>query len=262
MSKGKAHPFRLCVPECRVECSANSNSGHITKVRFEVLFSQRLADFHTVLMLLLIARGAASGRATAESYSRFRAAGCCVALQRRRCDLEHALRSQPRRHRAGLHAHAAHAREDGLVGLLYFDLRPDTADTGTLLAARWLATSRDGLSWTDTVVWNPFDMASAPNARGLFLGDCMGLVSSGNRFLPLVVLSGTDLSNRNDAYLLPVTPGTTPAAVASTVAAPVQALSEAEFQARRNAITQRVMAQRLPDWGRRVRLQAPTSEAR
>ena len=155
-----------------------------------------------------------------------------------------------------------HVREDGLVGLLYFDLRPDTADTGTLLAASWLATSRDGLSWTDTVVWNPFDMAQAPNARGLFLGDYMGLVSSGNRFLPLVVLSGTDLNNRNDAYLLPVTPSTTSAAVASTVAAPVQALSEAEFQARRNAFTQRVMEQRLPDWGRRVRLQAPASESR
>lgn len=39
-----------------------------------------------------------------------------------------------------------HVREDGLVGLLYFDLRPDTADTGTLLAAAWLATSRDGLA--------------------------------------------------------------------------------------------------------------------
>lgn len=55
-------------------------------------------------------------------------------------------------------------------------------------------------------------MAQAPNARGLFLGDCMGLVSSGNRFLPLVVLSGTDSNNRNDAYLLPVTPAAAPAA--------------------------------------------------
>ena len=145
-----------------------------------------------------------------------------------------------------------HVRDDGLVGLLYFDLRPDTADTGTLLAASWLATSRDGLGWADTVVWNPFDMAGAPNARGLFLGDYMGLVSSGNRFLPLVVLSGTDLNNRNDAYLLPVMP-----AAASATTLPVTALSEAEFQARRNAFTQRVMEQRLPDWGRRVKLKQP-----
>ena len=155
-----------------------------------------------------------------------------------------------------------HVRDDGLVGLLYFDLRPDTADTGTLLAASWLATSSDGATWADTVVWSPFDMAQAPNARGLFLGDYMGLVSSGNRFLPLLVLSGTDLNNRNDAYLLPVTPGTASATAASTVETPVQALSEAEFQARRNAFTQRVMEQRLPDWARRVRLQAPASEGR
>ena len=72
-------------------------------------------------------------------------------------------------------------------------------------------------------------------------------VSSGNRFLPRALLSGTDFNNRNDAYLLPVTSGTTLAAAASTAAVPVQALSEAEFQTRRNAFTQRVMEQRLPD---------------
>ncbi len=158
-----------------------------------------------------------------------------------------------------------HVRDDGLVGLLYFDLRPDTADTTTLLAASWLATSRDGLVWADTVVWNSFDMAQAPNARGLFLGDYMGLVSSGSRFLPLVVLSGTDLNNRNDAYLLPVTPAVASAASAPLAlrnAAPLQALSEAEFQARRNAFTQRVMEQRLPDWARRVKLHAPAAEGR
>ena len=158
-----------------------------------------------------------------------------------------------------------HVREDGLVGLLYFDLRPHTANsantatTGTLLAASWLATSRDGLAWADTVVWNPFDMAQAPNARGLFLGDYMGLVSSGNRFLPLVVLSGSDLNNRNDAYLLPVTPAAASAAATRVVATPVQGLSEAEFQASRNAFTERVMSQRLPDWGRRVKLRLPSA---
>ena len=72
-------------------------------------------------------------------------------------------------------------------------------------------------------------------------------VSSGNRFLPRALLSGTDFNNRNDAYLLPVTSGNTLAAAASTAAVPVQALSQAEFQTRRNAFTQRVMEQRLPD---------------
>ena len=142
-------------------------------------------------------------------------------------------------------------RADGLVGLMYFDLRPDTADPGTLLAAAWLATTRDGTLWTDLVVWERFDMAQAPNARGLFLGDYMGLVSDGNQFLPLLALSSTDTSNRNDIYLLRVTPGTAAAAAALAAERP---LSEAEFQARRQAFTQRVMERRIPDWGRRVGL--------
>ena len=73
-------------------------------------------------------------------------------------------------------------RDDGRVGLLYFDLRPDTADTGTLLAASWLASSSDGLAWDEAAVWSAFDMARAPNARGLFLGDYMGLVPDGARY--------------------------------------------------------------------------------
>ena len=137
-----------------------------------------------------------------------------------------------------------HLRKDGLVGLLYFDRRPHTADSANS---------------ADTVVWNPFDMAQAPNARGLFLGDYMGLVSIGNRFLPLVVLSGSDLNNRNDAYLLPVTPAAASAAATRVVLAPVQGLSEADFQASRNAFTERVMSQRLPDWGRRVKLRLPSA---
>ncbi len=139
-------------------------------------------------------------------------------------------------------------RADGLAGLLYFDLRPDTADTSTLLSAAWLATSRDGTSWSETTVWNPFDLAQAPNAGGLFLGDYMGLVSSGNQFLPLVVLSSTDLANRNDVYLLPVTPTVSSAQAQGR---PEANISEAEFQARRTAFTRRVMEQRVPGWGQR-----------
>ena len=85
----------------------------------------------------------------------------------------------------------------------------------------------------------------------------MGLLSSGNRFLPLVVLSGTDLNSRNDAYRLPVTPAAASATATGAEAPPVQAPSEAEFQPRRNAFTLRVMEQRLPDWGRRARLRLP-----
>jgi hypothetical protein len=152
-----------------------------------------------------------------------------------------------------------HVREDGLVGLVYFDLRPDTSATVTLLAAAWLATSRNGVSWSETPVWNPFDMAQAPNARGLFLGDYMGMVSVGSQFLPLLALSSTDTSNRTDVYLLRITPSATSARLPGPFELP---LSEAEFQVRRQAFTQRVMEQRGPDWGRRVRLSGTAPFAR
>ena len=142
-------------------------------------------------------------------------------------------------------------RDDGLVGLMYFDLRPDTTSTSTLLAAVWLATSRDGVSWAETPVWGSFDMAQAPNARGLFLGDYMGLVSDGPQFVPLLALSSTDLNNRTDVYLLRVNAATTSLRHSS---AWEPGLTDAEFQARRQAFTQRVMERRLPDWGRRVKL--------
>jgi hypothetical protein len=141
-----------------------------------------------------------------------------------------------------------HVRDDGLVGLLYFDLRPDTPDAGTLLAAVWLATTRDGIAWNETPVWNPFDMTLAPNARGLFLGDYMGMASSGTRFLPLVSLSGSDAANRTDVYLLPTTPGTT--AASSTDRSTALMIDDAAFTARRSAFTQRVMERRVPGWSR------------
>jgi hypothetical protein len=150
-----------------------------------------------------------------------------------------------------------HVRADGLLGLLYFDLRPDTPATGTLLAAAWLVTTRDGSSWNEATVWNPFDLTQAPNARGLFLGDYMGLVSAGSEFVPLLALSATDPDNRTDIYALRLPPATA-AALAPTSAERSRvlrgAVSEAEFMARRQAFTRAVMERRVPDWGRRVGL--------
>ena len=100
-------------------------------------------------------------------------------------------------------------------------------------------------------MWGSFDMAQAPNARGLFLGDYMGLVSDGPQFVPLLALSSTDLNNRTDVYLLRVNAATTSLRHSS---AWEPGLTDADFQARRQAFTQRVMERRLPDWGRRVKL--------
>ncbi len=41
-------------------------------------------------------------------------------------------------------------RDDGTIGIGYYDLRNDTSDPSALLADAWLATSTDGTAWTET----------------------------------------------------------------------------------------------------------------
>jgi hypothetical protein len=91
-------------------------------------------------------------------------------------------------------------RADGLVGVMHYDLRSNTPDPATLIADAWLLTSRDGLTWAESHVAGPFDMAQAPNAEGLFLGDYQGLLAGGTSFMPVLALSRTDPSNRTDIF--------------------------------------------------------------
>ena len=150
-------------------------------------------------------------------------------------------------------------RADGLLAVMYLDLRPNTPATDTLLAAAWLATTRDGAAFAETVVWNPFDMTHAPNARGLFLGDYFGLVSVGNEFVPLLALPSTDTSNRTDTYLLRVLPSAAarPQPLASGRVQALSATEEREFRRRQAAFTQRVMERRVANWGARVGWRTP-----
>lgn len=98
-------------------------------------------------------------------------------------------------------------RADGLVGLMHFDLRSNTADPATLLADLWLLTSRDGVAWSETPLARAFDIAAAPVVTGgYFLGDYHGLVASGTRFVPVAVLPTGDSANRTDVVVLPVDP--------------------------------------------------------
>ena len=73
---------------------------------------------------------------------------------------------------------------DGTIGVTYYDLRNNTADPATLPTDYWLARSTDGVNWSETHVDGPFDLASAPEANGLFLGDYQGLATVGNTFVP------------------------------------------------------------------------------
>jgi hypothetical protein len=92
-------------------------------------------------------------------------------------------------------------RADGVIGVLYYDMRNDTGDPATLLVDTWLATSRDGVAWTERHVAGPFDFNFAPVAEGgLFVGDYQGLASAGGEFVPFFAHTNADTSNRTDIF--------------------------------------------------------------
>jgi hypothetical protein len=94
-----------------------------------------------------------------------------------------------------------HVRDDGVIGVAYYDFRSNTTQPSQLLTDYWLATSLDALAWTDWHVKGPFSLLTAPVANGLFLGDYQSLTSSGSEFLPVFVVTGSDLSNRTDVFV-------------------------------------------------------------
>ena len=94
---------------------------------------------------------------------------------------------------------AVTVRADGTIGVLYYDMRNDTADPATLLVDVWLATSRDGASWSERHVAGPFDFNFAPVVGGgLFLGDYQGLASAGADFFALFTQTNAEPGNRAD----------------------------------------------------------------
>jgi len=90
---------------------------------------------------------------------------------------------------------------DGTVGVTYYDFRNDTA-TPPLDTDYWIIHSHDGgATWTENHVAGPFDMATAPDAGGYFLGDYQGLATIGSRFLPFFVQANSgNTANRTDPY--------------------------------------------------------------
>src|SRR5207237_5807948 len=90
--------------------------------------------------------------------------------------------------------------DDGTFGVTYFDFRSNTASATTLPTDYWLARSTDGHTWREVHVAGPFDLATAPNAAGLFLGDYQGLATAGSTFLTLFAQSVGEPDNRTDIF--------------------------------------------------------------
>jgi len=144
---------------------------------------------------------------------------------------------------------SVHVRRDGTIGIRYFDLRSDTADATSLLAAHWLATSANGgATWREAPVSPAFDLDTAPNAEGVFVGDYMALASRGALFLPFFVRTNSgDTGNRTDVFLAPAVFAASDAVAFETVpaAAPTAVLA-AGFAQRVQAQLARVRAEVRP----------------
>ncbi len=150
-----------------------------------------------------------------------------------------------------------HVRSDGQLGLMYFDLRSNTADTTTLLADVWLAVTRDGMNFSETALLRGFNLATAPQVTGgLFIGDYQGLTSQGSTWLPLLALPRSDPNNRTEVFALRVEASAAASAAnqrphAARGAAPSAGSGDetAFGQATSAAITS-AMQRRVPGWGR------------
>ena len=151
-------------------------------------------------------------------------------------------------------------RNDGIIGVTYYDFRNDTNDPSTLPTDLWLAQSADGATWRESHVAGPFDLSIAPDSLGLFLGDYHALTSIGATFVAFYVQTNDgNPGNRTDVIASLVdsvgVAGMTPTGIASGGAGPAIAetaaswVITADVQRRLQATARRVLDGRRSDHG-------------
>jgi hypothetical protein len=150
-------------------------------------------------------------------------------------------------------------RGDGVIGVTYYDFRNNTADRATLPTDYWIALSTDALTFRESHLSGPFDLDSAPDAGGLFLGDYQALASNGSDFLPFFVQTNAGgVGNRTDVFvgfarMLPTAQAERALSGESVavVAPPVQMTTE--WRQRVHDRIVRRLERRVPDWAERHR---------
>jgi hypothetical protein len=152
---------------------------------------------------------------------------------------------------------SVHVTANGTIGVTYYDLRSNTGDATTLPTELILARSLDGTRWTEHRVSATFDLATAPVARGYFLGDYQGLASADNVFIPVYVRTNSgDTANRTDVFAVATRSLAAPASSASNArvarALPTAFEPDAEFRQRVHENIVRTMERRVPGWTARV----------
>jgi hypothetical protein len=132
-------------------------------------------------------------------------------------------------------------RDDGLIGVTYYDFRGHAPGASTLATDTWLTTSIDGATWNESHVRGPFDFLTAPFAEGLFLGDYQALTSVGNTFVPFYVTTNpAGPGNLTDVFATLLT-------TAAVMPSSVQAAREAPIVHTMRAAAAPPLA-RTPEW--------------
>jgi hypothetical protein len=89
--------------------------------------------------------------------------------------------------------------QEGTVAVTYYDFRNYPTDQHALLTNYWMVKSADGgATWSESGVAGPFDMRTAPDASGYFVGDYEGLTTE---LMPFFVQANSgNTSNRTDVF--------------------------------------------------------------
>jgi hypothetical protein len=92
----------------------------------------------------------------------------------------------------------------GNVGVTYYDFTADSPAGLPLNTDYWFTASRDGgqtFSPRARLTQRSFDMRTAPDAGGFFVGDYEGLATAGRRYHPVFVTANDgNLANRTDVF--------------------------------------------------------------
>lgn len=156
-------------------------------------------------------------------------------------------------------------RDDGTIGVTYYDFRSNTGSPAELSTDYWLAHSSDGVTWSESRVAGPFDLSIAPFARGLFIGDYMSLATRGQAFIPFFGMTNNgNVGNRTDiAVALMTSPGYLPGAAVALGKREAAAADEAsiyrteaaqamppsaDLAAKIDAAIRNAMQSRVPGW--------------
>jgi hypothetical protein len=90
------------------------------------------------------------------------------------------------------------ATRTGAIGVEFTDLRAGTPGTPFLADRFLLVTTDGGATWQERRLTSSFDLATAPNAGGRFLGDYTGLVATPDSFVSAFAVTTGDDTNPTD----------------------------------------------------------------